>query len=231
MTQIARNLSTELRAIPDVENVGAHVGRAVSGDQIVDVNSSELWVRLASDADHDRTIGAIEQAVEKVRGVSREVVNYSTDTIRNVGALRDGENPVKGTGLDVLTGADKPLVVRVFGQDLDVVKREARRCATWWPSVDGVVDPQVDDPTDQPTLRVEVDLDKARRYGIKPGDVRRAEASLLQGIQVGSVFQDQKVFSVIVMGVPEIRRNVQDVRNLLIDRPTAARSAWATSRT
>jgi CzcA family heavy metal efflux pump len=219
MTQISRDLSTELRAIPDVENVGAHVGRAVSGDQIVDVNSSELWVRLASDADHDRTIGAIEQAVEKVQGVSREVVNYSTETIREVGALRDGENPVKGSGLDVLTGADKPLVVRVYGQDLDVVKREAQKVRDLVADVDGVVDPQVENQTDQPTLRVEVDLDKARRYGIKPGDVRRAEASLLQGIQVGSIFQDQKVFSVIVQGVPEIRRNVQDVRNLLIDRP------------
>jgi hypothetical protein len=109
--------------------------------------------------------------------------------------------------------------VRVYGQDLDVVKREAQKVRDLVADIDGVVDPQVENQTDQPTLRVEVDLDKARRYGIKPGDVRRAEASLLQGIQVGSIFQDQKVFSVIVQGVPEIRRNVQDVRNLLIDRP------------
>ena len=49
--------------------------------------------------------------------------------------------------------------------------------------------------------------------------MRRAEATLLQGIQVGSVFEEQKVFDVIVQGVPETRRSVADVRNLLIDTP------------
>jgi Cu/Ag efflux pump CusA len=49
--------------------------------------------------------------------------------------------------------------------------------------------------------------------------VRRAEASLLQGIHVGSVFEEQKVFDVLVVGVPATRRSVADVRNLLIDRP------------
>ena len=58
----------------------------------------------------------------------------------------------------------------------------------------------------QPTLEIEVDLDRAQALGIKPGDVRRAEATLLQGIQVGSVFEEQKVFDVIVQGVPATRQ-------------------------
>ena len=49
--------------------------------------------------------------------------------------------------------------------------------------------------------------------------MRRAEATLLQGIEVGSVFEDQKVFEVIVKGTPETRRSVASVRDLLIDRP------------
>ena len=53
-----------------------------------------------------------------------------------------------------------------------------------------------------------MDLDKAQSFGVTPGDVRRAEATLLQGIQVGSVFEEQKVFDVIVQGVPETRRSV-----------------------
>lgn len=52
-----------------------------------------------------------------------------------------------------------------------------------------------------------------------PGDVRRAEATLLQGIQVGSVFEEQKVFDVIVQGVSATRRSVADIQALLIDRP------------
>jgi Cu/Ag efflux pump CusA len=110
-------------------------------------------------------------------------------------------------------------VVRVFGQNLDVLRREANRVRQMMAGVDGVVDPRVELPAQQPTLQIAVDLDKARREGIKPGDVRRAEATLLQGIQVGSVFQDQKVFDVVVQGVPATRASVSSVRNLLLDKP------------
>jgi CzcA family heavy metal efflux pump len=219
MTELATTVGRELRSIPGVESVGAHVGRAVTGDQIVDVNSSEVWVGIDSDADYDATVASIEDAVRRVPGVDRDVVTYTTQRIRDVGSLHEGDNPVRGDGLDVLTGSDEPLIVRVYGQNLAVLRREANRVRRLVSDVDGVVDPKVEVPTTQPTVEIEVDLDRARRHAIKPGDVRRAEAALLQGIQVGSVFQEQKVFDVVVQGVPETRERVSNVRNLLIDRP------------
>ena len=79
--------------------------------------------------------------------------------------------------------------------------------------------PTIEAPEEQPTLEIEVDIDKAQKVGIKPGDVRRAEAILLQGILVGSVFEDQKVFDVIVQGNPAIAEDTEAVRSLLIDTP------------
>jgi CzcA family heavy metal efflux pump len=217
MTQIATDLSRELRSIPGVDNVGAHVGRAVTGDQIVDVNSSELWVRIDPDADYDATVASIERAARRIRDVDRDVVTYSTQKIRDVGALTDGENPITGGDLNVLTGSDEPLVVRVYGQNLATLMREARQVRQVTSEVDGVVDPRVERPITQPTIEIETDLARARRYGIKPGDVRRAEATLLHGIQVGSIFEEQKVFDVVVQGVAATRESVANVRNLLID--------------
>jgi CzcA family heavy metal efflux pump len=219
MTQIATDVSSRIRGLPGVENVGAHVGRAVGGDQIVDVNSSEVWVGIGSGADYDATLSSIEEAIGRLPAVDHEVVTYSTQRIRDVGALEQGNNPVKGNDLDVLTGSADPLVVRVYGQNLDVLRGEASRVRELVAGVDGVVDPRIDLPPAQPNLEIEVDLDKARRHGIKPGDVRRAAATLVQGIQVGSIFEEQKVFDVIVKGVPETRRSVSSVRNLLIDAP------------
>ena len=160
--------------------------------------------------------------VDRTRGVTRDVVTYTAQRIRDVGALREGENPAAGSGLDVLTGADKPLVVRVYGQDLATLQREAEKVQRIVSEVDGVVDPRIELRPTQPTLEIEVDLDKARRFGVKPGDVRRAEATLLQGIQVGSVFQEQKVFEVIVQGVPETRDSVAE-RAQPADRPSGRR--------
>ena len=68
--------------------------------------------------------------------------------------------------------------------------------------IDGVVDPHVSAPIDEPNVEIEVDLAKAQEFGIKPGDVRRAAATLLSGMEVGNLFEDQKVFEVVVWGAP-----------------------------
>ena len=219
MTRIATALGRELRAVPGVDQVGAHIGRAKTGDQLVNVNSGELWVSLEPDADHQRTLASIEAVVDRARGVDHDVTTYSAQRIRDVGALREGDNAASGDDIDVLTGSDQPLVVRVYGQDLATLRREARRALRVVSGVDGVVDPTLELPVTQPTIEIETDLDRAQRFGVKPGDVRRAEAALIQGIHVGSIFKEQKVFDVVVRGVPATRRSVASVRNLLLDRP------------
>ena len=219
MTRIATELSRNLRRISGVQNVGGQVGRAVSGDRIVDVNSAEVVVSMKSGEDYDSTRAAIQKVVDGVEGAKANVITYSAQKIRDVGALTNGTNAATGDGLDVLTGSGKPLVVRVYGQDLDTLRREAAKLQRVMSEVDGVVRPTIETPQQQPTLEIEVDLAKARRFGVKPGDVRRAEAILLQGILVGSTFKEQKVFDVIVQGNPRLATSAAAVRNLLIDRP------------
>ncbi len=219
MTAIAKDATRTLRAIPGVRDVGAHVGRAVTGDQVVDVNSSELWVNVDSSADYDQTVAAVRSAVARLSGVQRTVVPYSQQRIRDVGTLVSGGQIGKDGALSELTGTRAPLVVRVFGEDLSVLRTTAEKVRGLVAGVAGVADPKVELPSEEPTLEIETKLDAARRHGIKPGDVRRAEAVLLQGIAVGSIFGKQKVFDVVVQGVPSTRKSVASVRNLLIDGP------------
>lgn len=219
MTETARDVARRVADLPGVGDVGAHVGRAVTGDRVTDVSSSDVWVSIDSDADYDATMDAIEAVARDARGVRADVVTYSTQKLRDVGALNRGDNPVRGADLDVLTGVDRPLVVRVFGADYAELRRQADRVKRVMADVDGVVEPRVDQPETRPSIEIEVDLDRARAAGLTPGDVRRAEATLQQGIQVGSVFQQQKVFDVIVQGSPETRDSVQDLRSMLIDTP------------
>ena len=80
----------------------------------------------------------------------------------------------------MLTGSDDPLVIRVYGQDLATLTREARKLHRIVAQVDGVANPRVELPVTQPTIEIETDLDRAQRFGVKPGDVRRA-ATLVQG--------------------------------------------------
>jgi CzcA family heavy metal efflux pump len=203
MQQTVTQASSELRAIPGVSNVGAHVGRAVFGDQVVGINSAELWVSIDPEADYDVTVVAVQQAVDHYTELDYKVQTYLQQTL--------GQPQ---------TNASDAITVRVFGEDHDVLRSQVERLLQAVAGINGVVDPHVALPAEDPTLEIEVDLDSAQRYGVKPGDVRRAAAALLSGIQVGSLFEQQKVFDVVVWGVPEIRDSVDDVGELLIDTPS-----------
>lgn len=202
MHQIVTRASSELRAIPGVSNVGAHVGRAVFGDRVVGINSAELWVSINPEADYDATVAAVQRAVDRYTGLDREVQTYLQQTL--------GQPQ---------TSASDAITVRVFGEDHDVLRSQAERLQQALAGIDGVVDPRVVLPVEEATLEIEVDLASAQRYGVKPGDVRRSAATLLSGIQVGSLFEQQKVFDVVVWGAPEIRDSQTDVGELLIDTP------------
>nr|MDP9467847.1 efflux RND transporter permease subunit [Chloroflexota bacterium] len=89
--------------------------------------------------------------------------------------------------------------------------------------IDGVVGASAETVIEEAALLIEVDLEAASRHEVNPGEVRRAAATLLSGIEVGSLFEEQKVFEVVVWGVPELRTGVDSVRELLID--TASGSA------
>jgi CzcA family heavy metal efflux pump len=222
MTRITTQAGRELRTIPGVRDVGAHVGRAVMSDRIVGMNAGTLWVSLESGVDYDATLRTIRETLAGYPGLREDVLTYSRERLRAIGALQDGVFDVArdDDGVEVLTGGNRPLVVRLYGKDLAELDRKAQEVATEIMGVAGVENPVVTAQVQEPTLEIETDLALARRYGIKPGDVRRAAATLIAGITVGSLFEGQKVFDVLVVGGPRTRHDPEGVREMLIDTPT-----------
>jgi CzcA family heavy metal efflux pump len=202
MDRITGRATRELRSIPGVREVGAHVGRAITSDQVVDVNSGELWVRVEPDADYGRTVNAIRSVVAGYPGLTHDLITYPEQQMR---ALQ--------------TGSGAPLVVRVFGQDAQVLQRKADEVRQAISGVDGVVEPRAYVRAVEPTVEIQVDLGAAERHRIKPGDVRRAAATLLSGITVGNLFEEQKVFDVVVWGAPATRHSLTNIQDLQIDTP------------
>jgi CzcA family heavy metal efflux pump len=203
MSRITALASRELRSVPGVRDVGAHVGRAVAGDQVVGVNSGELWVSIDPGAEYDATVSSIRRVLDGYPGLARDVQTYSQGRVR-----------------EILTGTDGDVVVRLYGENLKVLATEAEKLRAALSGIDGMAAAHVVLPAEEPTLEVQVDLVRAQRRAIKPGDVRRAATTLLSGIQVGSLFERQKVFDVVVWSTPDTRKNVTSVRRLLIDTPT-----------
>jgi Cu/Ag efflux pump CusA len=202
MNRIVSRVSNELRTISGVSNIGSHVGRAVFGDQVVNVNSAELWVSIDPNANYDDTVAAVSEVVNGYPGLGREVRTYVQQTLSRT-----------------QTGNGSDLTLRVFGEDHNLLRGEAEKLQQALTGVAGVSEPRVILPTEEPTLEIEVDLNSAQRYGVKPGDVRRSAAILLSGIHAGSLFEEQKIFDVVVWGTPDTRHSMDNINNLLIDTP------------
>ena len=201
MARVASRASRELRAIPGVRNVSAHVGRAILSDRVTDVDSSELWVSIDPAADYDRALAAIQDTVAGYPGLDIDVDTYLTEKLRDEAEI------------------DDDFVVRVYGEDLETLHRKAEEVSRVLAGIDGVVDPEVEVESVHPTLEIRVDLERSKQYGLTPGEVRRAATTLLSGIEVGSLFEEQKIFEVVVWGTPGVRRSLSDIENLLIDTP------------
>lgn len=202
MSRISGRVSQELKSIAGVRNVSAQIGRAIFGDQVVNVNAAELWVSIEPSANYDNTISAIQDVVHGYPGIHSDVQTYL--------------NEIAG---DIMPQSKNSLTVRVYGDTDETLHSTAENVQKTLTQVDGVESSTINLPVQQPTLEIEVDLEAAQKYGIKPGDVRRTAATLFSGLQVGSLFEEQKVFDVVVWSTPETRQSLSDILNMPIDTP------------
>ena len=201
--QVTRAASRELRAVPGVRNFGAHVGQAVAGDEVYGIYFVENWISIDPDQDYEETLDRVQSVVDGYPGLRRDVQTYLKERIR-----------------EVLTGAGDAVVVRVYGDDLDVIESKAHEIEDAVKEIPGVTDLHTDLQTRIPHLIVQVDLDKAQAVGLKPGDVRRQAAVYMGAEELSDVFRTGKAYDVMVWSVPESRRNPDHVRDMLIDTPS-----------
>lgn len=203
MNRLSALMSARLRAVDGVVSVGGHNGRAVTSDQLGDVNAGELWLTLDESADYAATRKAIDAVAHGYPGVGVDVLDYTQDRIQAATAT-----------------AQHDLVVRVLGQDLPALQQTAEQVADRMSELSGVSAARVVPIATQPTVRVEVDLAAARRFGLRPGDVRREATTLVSGLTVGNLYEEAKVFDVVVLGTPSARANLSSLADVKIDTPS-----------
>ena len=190
----------ELRNIPGVRNFGSHIGQALIMDEVYGVYFGENWISVDPKVDYDKTLAAIQSAVDGYPGLIRDVQTYLKERIR-----------------EVLTGSPTAITIRIFGDDLAQLRDKADEVKHTLEDIPGLVDLKVESQKAIPQIDVKVDLEAAERYGVKPGDVRRTAAALVSGTEVGDIFRDGKAYDVNVWSTPENRGSVKAIRDLMID--------------
>jgi Cu/Ag efflux pump CusA len=207
MNRITIQGSKELRAIPGVRNFGAHIGQALIMDEVVGMYFGENWISVDPSVDYDETVDKIQATVDGYPGLFRDVLTYLKERIR-----------------EVLTGSSEAIVVRIYGHDLDLLHEKASEVREALDGIPGIIDLHVELHENIPQIEIEVDLEKAQRYGLKPGDVRRAATTLVAGEEAGDIHIAHRTYDVQVWSVPEVRNSLTDVQRLPIDTADGGRA-------
>ena len=205
MKRVTIAASKELRSIEGVNNFGSHIGRAEVADEVYGPNFTELWISIDDEVDYHTTVGKIQEAVDGYPGLYRDLLTYLTERIK-----------------EVLTGSSGAVVVRIYGSELPQLRATAQEVADVMGDIEGVTNLKVEPQVLIPQIIVDLKPAAAAQFGLTPGDVRRATTTLIRGTQVGELFDEQKIFRVVVWGTESIRRDVDALRSLLIDTPSGA---------
>ncbi len=202
MWRITAQACNELMTIPGVRNCGSHIGAAVNSDEPYGVYFTENWISIDPAVDYDTTLASVQEMVDGYPGLIRDVQTYLKERIR-----------------EVLTGSSDTVVVRIYGPELEGLREQAEIVLSTVEGIEGIKDLKKEAHVDVAQIDIKVDLVAAQQYGLKPGDIRRAAAFLIQGEEIGDIFVDGKTYDVNVWSAPETRNSLNDIRELLIDTP------------
>jgi CzcA family heavy metal efflux pump len=203
MLRITTRASRELRAIPGVRNFGAHIGQAFLADEVYGVYFGENWISVDPAVNYEKAIASVAEMVDGYPGLYRDLQTYLKERIR-----------------EVLTGAGEAIVVRIYGPDLHVLRDKAEEVRQAMSEISGVAALHKELMVEVPQVQVQVKLEEAQRYGLKPGDVRRASAALVAGNEVGDIFTGGRTYDVHVWSSKEFRHSLNSLQNMLINTPT-----------
>jgi CzcA family heavy metal efflux pump len=202
MQRITARASRELRAIPGVRNFGSHIGRAEVADEVVGPNFTELWISLDPAVDYEPTVAKIQEVVDGYPGLTRDLLTYLKERIK-----------------EVLSGGSGAIVVRLYGPNLNVLRQKAAEIGKVLSEVDGVTNLQVEPQVEIPQIEIQLRPGAALRFGVTAGDVRRAAMTLIRGTKVGEIYEDQRIFDVAVWSPERLRNDLTSLGKLLIDTP------------
>jgi CzcA family heavy metal efflux pump len=202
MNRITIQASKELRNIEGVRNFGAHIGQALIMDEVVGMYFGENWISVDPNVGYDETLDKVQEVVDGYPGIYRDVQTYLKERIR-----------------EVLTGHSEAIVVRIYGDDLDVLHKTATKVKEAFTGIPGITDLHVELHEKIPQIEVKVDLDRAYKHGLKPGDIRRDATTLVALEEAGDIHIQNRTYDVNVWSVPEVRASLGDIRALPIDLP------------
>ncbi|WP_457652043.1 efflux RND transporter permease subunit [Rhodocaloribacter sp.] len=209
-TETTLRVERRLMQIPEIRHVVSRIGRGEVGAHTDPINSAEMYLILEPE-----DTWRFDDQEALLEGIRRDVGEIP-------GVLTNFTQPIQMTVDELLEGVRAELAIKLFGDDLDVLKEKADEIVAAVQQVPGAADVQADQISGTPQLRIRVDRQAIARYGASVADVQQTIRAAIGGETAGQIFEGIRRFDIYVRLKPEYRATPEAIAGLLIPTPGGA---------
>ena len=206
--QVAQRVEQRLAKIDDLIAFVRKTGRAELDEHAEGVNVTEM-------------VATVDPHTQRSR---EEVIEEISEALADIpGIVTSVEQPLAHLISHMLSGVKAQVAIKLFGDDLDELRRQAKGFEAAIADVEGIRDLQVEQQVIIPQLRIEVDGQKLKAFGLLRSDVNEFIETAMQGEVVSQVLDGQRTFDLMVRLGEEFREDLAALKRLQIDLPGGGR--------
>jgi cobalt-zinc-cadmium resistance protein CzcA len=202
-----------LRRFPEVTKVVSKIGRAEVATDPMSVDSGDVYIALKP-RDQWTSAHNREELVEKMSAALEEKVPDGSFGFTQPIELRVAE---------LISGVRSDVAIKLFGDDLDTLKREAGKIARVAGKVRGAEDVKVEQVAGLPQLQIKIDRAAIARHAINVEDVNDLVESIVAGKEAGQVYEGEQRFGLVVRLKEDAGSDIESIKNLTVATPSGGR--------
>jgi len=204
-TETIMKIEKQLIKYKEVKQTISRIGRPETGSHPHPVNYAEVHIELFPRSewtgfkDKASLIGSMEEELSKFPGIQ---LNFS--------------QPIQNAFDELLSGTKTELAIKVFGEELEILKEKAAEIKNKIDKVDGLVDLSLEQSFGQPQLQVIVDRSACARYGVNVSDLLEKVEIAIGGEPIDQVYLNTRRFNIYLRYKEEYRKDPESIKNLII---------------
>ena len=202
---------TLIQKFPEIERVFTRIGTSEIATDPMPPSLSDAYIMLKPISDwpaprktHDELLAAIQQTVWKIPGN-----NF------------DFSQPIQLRFNELISGVRSDVAIKIFGDDIDLLHKLAEETSTRLQAVPGASEVKVEQTTGLPVLTVNIDRQKAARYGLNVTDIQDVVSAAVGGSNAGTLFEGDRRFDIVVRLPEYLRTDIEAIKRLPITLPAA----------
>jgi len=211
--QMQQQLEKTLMAqVPEIQRVFARTGTAEIASDPMPPNISDSYVMLKPK----------DQWPDPNKSRETLIVDIQRASAIVPGSAYELSQPIQLRFNELISGVRSDVAVKVFGDDMAVLNRTAGEIAETLQKLDGASEVKVEQTSGLPVLTINIDRDRAARFGLNVGDVQDTLAVAVGGRQAGTLYEGDRRFDMVVRLSDALRTDIDGLSRLLIPVPALA---------